>query len=277
MLPISASVPSQLCPGTAQPPPPTGFPHPLWALTLLAQLGPPWSESTALAKRLWKGECEKTSRKRAKRPAPKSFSRSARRWEGGLPERAAISHPAITKKNLMPGAISDRYTRPPAGKVILGPGSGHGCWVPLTPALSFADLVCVFLFARECSLHACGQAQPASVSHISVLYLWFWSPGSQAGRESPVPLLRAHQARRDPKSHGETHTHTHTHTHLKERGRGRACLISGDLTQSRCPVTTVGKVNEGPTVCPTPWSPALTGLTPKGYLVLGCSGGWGEG
>lgn len=178
----------------------------LRALALLPQPRPPWCQGTAWDKRPQKGAREKTPRSGPRGGDPRPPAGVAAGGKTGLPESAATSHPAITKENHMPGAISDGYACVPAGKAIPGPGSGHGCWGPLALALCFADPVCVFLFSRESALYACGQAQPLSVSHISVLYLWFWSPGSQAGRESPGPLLRAHPAWMNPKSHGETHT-----------------------------------------------------------------------
>ena len=106
----------------------------------------------------------------------------------GLPERAAVSNPATTKKSAMSAAISDCYACPAVGSTIPGPGGGQAAEGPsqlLCPWL----LLSVTLCRRRHPLHACGQAQPANVSHASVLYLWFRSPGSQAGNigeESPA-------------------------------------------------------------------------------------------
>lgn len=132
----------------------------------------------------------------------------------GLPEKAAVSNPAITKKDHMSGAISDCYARLPVGSTILGPGSGHGRGVPLTLAVPFAAAVVSSSLQEKALLHACGQTRLVNVSHASVLYLWFWSPGSQAciigaGRESPTASAVNPPNLAEPhESQSETHIHT---------------------------------------------------------------------
>ena len=48
----------------------------------------------------------------------------------GLPERAAVSNPATTKKSAMSATISDRYVCPPVGSTIPGPGGGQAAEGP---------------------------------------------------------------------------------------------------------------------------------------------------
>ena len=48
----------------------------------------------------------------------------------GLPERAAVSNPATTKKSITSGVISDRYACPPVGSTILGPEGGQATECP---------------------------------------------------------------------------------------------------------------------------------------------------
>lgn len=71
-------------------------------------------------------------------------------------------------------------------------------------------------------LHACGQTQPVSASHASVLYLWFWSPGSQAGVlgagwESPAASAGSPPSLAEPQ---ESQSEMYTHTSPKEKGGG---------------------------------------------------------
>lgn len=116
----------------------------------------------------------------AKRPRgqdPSPPARVAGGGKGGLPERAAVSNPAITKKGLMSGAISDGYACPPAGSAIPRPGSSLG------PGLASQRLPCaarLYLpLARESAPARMRRWHTACESHTSVLCLWFFSPGSQ--------------------------------------------------------------------------------------------------
>lgn len=158
---------------------------------LLAQLGTPWYRSAALTTGSKKVSVRKQpeSGPRGQNPSPPAGVTGDRR--GGLPARAAVSNPAITKKNHMPGAISDCYACPATRSAILRPGSGHGLLsAPHTCSALHCSCLYLLLCKRKCSSTHAGK-QPMSVSHTSVLYLWFCSPGSQvrvigAGRESPT-------------------------------------------------------------------------------------------
>lgn len=160
--------------------------------------------------------------------------------QGRLPERAAGSSPAVRKKNHVSGAIAACCARPPAGSAVLGPGRGHGHWVPLTSIPPLAAPVRTFLPARESTL---ARMRPNSacerLSRLCTLYLWFWSPGSQAGiagagRESPAASAVSPPSLAEPQ---ESQRHTHTHP-LRKKEVGGSCLISGDPIHSRCSINT---------------------------------------
>lgn len=85
------------------------------------------------------------------------------------------------------------------------------------PSLSLCPSLLLFVSSslqEKALLHACGQTQLVNVSHASVLYLWFWSPGSQAciigaGRESPTASAVSPPNLAEPQeSQSETHIHT---------------------------------------------------------------------
>lgn len=99
--------------------------------------------------------------KGAKRPGPGSSSTSGRRWKAVLPERAAVSNPTIAEKSHMFGVISDRYECPPAGRAILGPGGGRGCYVLLAPARTFAGPAYNFLSVRKRALLCTHATKPS--------------------------------------------------------------------------------------------------------------------
>lgn len=158
--------------------------------------------------------------------------------EGGLPERAAVSNPAIPKKSHMSGAVSGCYTWLPVGSTILGPGGGHGRCAPLTQVCSALRCSCSCVSLLSPLRHACDQTQPVSVSRLPVLLvvlvcrkLGCWYRGWWG--EPQLPVLGAHPSRRHPKSHGAKHTHAHAsmQTHFPEgllrRQVEGPCLISG--------------------------------------------------
>lgn len=156
-----------------------------------------------------------------------------------------MSNPTVAEKSHMSGAISDCYVCLPEGRTILGPAGGCGCCAFLEPARTLAAPAYNLLSARECSF-ARMRPNPACECLSSVLYLWFWSPGSQAGitgaeRESLAASAVSPPSLAEPQ---ESQKHTHTHTSSKCLLRKRevsACFLSGDLIYSRCSTNTCGK------------------------------------
>lgn len=109
--------------------------------------------------------------------------------------------------------------------------------MPLTPALPWAaPRVNVFLCRRKHPLCTHAAKPSLCASRASVLCLWFWSPGSQAGtigEEGPAastvspPCLAEAQ---------ESESYTHTSGSPKKRGtwRGQASFLENWHTVSRC-------------------------------------------
>lgn len=147
---------------------------------LLAQLGPSWYQTVVLARRLQKGSM--SMRKQPERgpggqiPGPPWERQEVRR--GYLRELpSAIQQPEEERHvchHLQAAMRARRW------EAIPGPGGGQAAEGPRSCSAPGCSCHQLFLCRRRHPLHACGQAQPASVSHASVLYLWFQSPGSWA-------------------------------------------------------------------------------------------------